>query len=222
MREKPQTKQCKHCKTDIPFNAKVCPNCRKKQGGIGCLGVIIIVVVLIIIIAVGSTGGKDNTPKKVNTGAVKQSETNNSANSEDKPETETEKSIFSTGETVELNGIQVSFVSVTESSGSEYIKPADGKVFLLCEFDIANNSDKDITVSSVMSFEAYCDSYSINQSFSGAVDDNAKQQLDGSVAAGKKMNGTISYEVPTDWKELEINFTPDFWSGKDIKFIAKH
>ena len=28
-----QTKKCKHCQSDIPKKAKVCPNCRKKQGG---------------------------------------------------------------------------------------------------------------------------------------------------------------------------------------------
>ena len=29
-----KTKRCKHCKTKIKSNAKVCPNCGKKQGGI--------------------------------------------------------------------------------------------------------------------------------------------------------------------------------------------
>lgn len=46
-----------------------------------------------------------------------------------------------------------------------------------------------------------------------------KNQLDGTVAAGKKMNGVIGYEAPADWKEIEIRFTPDFWSGKDITFV---
>lgn len=32
-KEKPATKTCKHCKTEIPAGAKVCPQCRKKQGG---------------------------------------------------------------------------------------------------------------------------------------------------------------------------------------------
>ena len=29
-----ETKVCKHCQTEIPKKAKVCPNCRKKQGGL--------------------------------------------------------------------------------------------------------------------------------------------------------------------------------------------
>lgn len=33
--DKPETKICKHCGTNIPYMAKVCPNCRKKQSSIG-------------------------------------------------------------------------------------------------------------------------------------------------------------------------------------------
>lgn len=33
--EKPETKICKHCGTEIPYIAKVCPNCRRKQSSKG-------------------------------------------------------------------------------------------------------------------------------------------------------------------------------------------
>ena len=42
------TKICKHCQSEIPKKAKVCPNCRKKQGG--KLKWIIIAIVVIGII----------------------------------------------------------------------------------------------------------------------------------------------------------------------------
>ena len=57
-------KPCKHCKTMIPKGAKVCPNCRKKQGGIGKWIVIAIVVIIIIAIASSASGGKDEKVKK--------------------------------------------------------------------------------------------------------------------------------------------------------------
>ena len=51
-----ETKVCKHCQTEIPKKAKVCPNCRKKQGGI--LKWIVVVIVVIDVIS-SFAGGAD-------------------------------------------------------------------------------------------------------------------------------------------------------------------
>ena len=45
-------------------------------------------------------------------------------------------------------------------------------------------------------------------------------QLDGTIAAGKKMKGVVGYEAPQDWSELEIRFSPSFW-GSEIVFEYK-
>lgn len=99
------------------------------------------------------------------------------------------------------------------------MNPEDGNVFVLCEFEIENKSSKDISVSSVMCFDAYVDDYSTSMSISAQMASD-KNQLDGTVASGKKMNGIIGYEVPEDWKEIEVHFTPDFWSNKEFIFVA--
>lgn len=72
-KEKPTTKICKHCKTEIPYGAKVCPQCRKKQGLGGCLTTII---VLFVIGLLGScfAGGNDNTTSTAATDSAKVSE----------------------------------------------------------------------------------------------------------------------------------------------------
>ena len=214
-----ETKLCKHCKTPIPKDAKVCPNCRKKQGGVGKW---IIIGVIVVILLAALFGGGDDKPKKVENSKVESTQQDEKKSEEPKTDVNTEevKDIFEVGETAELNDVQVTLLSYKESKGSEYNKPSDGNVFLMAEFEIVNNSDSEMNVSSVMSFEAYADDYSLNYSF-GALMDNEDRQMDGTIAAGKKMKGYIGYEVPKDWSTVEIHFSDDVWSNIKFKFEIK-
>ena len=214
-----ETKLCKHCKTPIPKDAKVCPNCRKKQGGVGKW---IIIGVIVVILLAALFGGGDDKPKKVENSKVESTQQDEKKSEEPKTDVNTEevKDIFEVGETAELNDVQVTLLSYKESKGSEYNKPSDGNVFLMAEFEIVNNSDSEMNVSSVMSFEAYADDYSLNYSF-GALMDNEDRQMDGTIAAGKKMKGYIGYEVPKDWSTVEIHFTDEVWSNNKFRFEIK-
>lgn len=193
--------KCKTCGADIAKSAKVCPTCGAKQKKP------VVLIVIAVFIAIGIIGAAlgGNSPEKVG---------DTGTNSTIPQQTE-----FAVGDVVSLKDIEVTFVSCTESSGEGYYTPDSGNVFLFCEFAIENKSSKDISISSIMSFEAYVDDYSTNMSMTGTLAAD-KGQLDGTVASGKKMSGVIGYEVPADWKTLEIRFTPDFWSGNDITFIA--
>lgn len=204
--------RCKTCGAEIAKSAKVCPKCGAKQKKHIVLGVILVIFGILLISAAIGGGSDDGEPKKVvdSTPVQSQDEDNNSA--------EPEKTTFGVGEQVSLNDVVVTMNNVTESNGSQFNKPTDGNTFILCEFTIENNSEKDLAVSSLMCFEAYVDDYSTSMSLSASLESD-KSQLDGTVAAGKKMNGTIGYEAPADWKEIEVRFTPDFWRGKDITFI---
>lgn len=204
--------RCKTCGTEIAKSAKVCPRCGAKQKKHVVLGVILVVFGILLISAAIGGGSDDGEPKKVGDATPTQSQSpeDNSA--------EPEKTTFGIGEQVSLNDVVVTMNNVTESNGSQFNKPTDGNTFVLCEFTIENNSEKDLAVSSLMCFEAYVDDYSTSMSLSALLESD-KSQLDGTVAAGKKMNGTIGYEAPADWKEIEVRFTPDFWRGKDITFI---
>lgn len=127
---------------------------------------------------------------------------------------------FKVGDVVELDDVVVSFIGVTKSTGSDFYKPAEGKVYVLCEFEITNNSDEELAVSSMICFKAYCDDYACDYSLGALMAKGDKDQLDGSVAAGKKMKGVVGYEIPADWKELEIQYTPDLLSSSKIVFVA--
>lgn len=187
-----ETKKCRYCQAKIDRKAKVCPACRNKQDGKAKWFIIGVLLVL------GLTGAI-LTPRE---------------------KSASDRTEFGIGETAELDDIYVTFVGVTESKGSGSLTPADGKVFVLCEFDIANHTDEKLAVSSMVSFEAYCDDKLVAQNLSALAGARDKDQLDGSIAAGKKMNGVIGYEVPADWSELKIKYTPYIKAEKSIIFAA--
>ncbi len=169
----------------------------------------------------GEDAVKDVTNDKQAESGNSETKIDDSEESEPEDTDSEEKTEFYMGETAEQGDVQFTLVNVYESSGSELITPDDGNIFLVCEFDISNNSEEDIGISSVMNFEAYCDDYSLTLDIMGlqVPEAEGKSQLNGNIASGKKMNGIVAYQVPSDYKTMEINVTPDFWSGKDIKFI---
>ena len=199
---------CKHCGAEIAVSAKMCPQCgggNRKPGY--KRGWFIALCVIVVIAAVSSCGGDDGPSKVGDVSAdVSVSEI-------------TKQTRFAVGEKVELKDVVVTLKKVTESTGANFMEPEQGNVFLICEFDIENNSSEEIAVSSMLSFEAYVDDYAASLSLVGMASSD-KPQLDGSVAAGKKMTGVVAYEASKEWKEIEINFTPNVWSNQDIVFFA--
>ena len=121
------------------------------------------------------------------------------------------------GEPAEIDGVTVTLLSVKESKGSTYNKPEKGNVYVLCEFEIANGSDKEINISSLLNFEAYCDDYKYGTSFSAIIE--CSNQLDGSVDAGRKMKGQTGFEVPKGWEEMEIKYIHSIWGDENLLFV---
>lgn len=95
-KDKPATKVCKHCKTEIPAGAKVCPQCRKKQGGV--LKWVIIAIVVIGIIG-AAAGGGDEPTEVSSTNSTTQKQQNNVIDTQKKEE-ETKEEITYTAYTV--------------------------------------------------------------------------------------------------------------------------
>lgn len=221
-----ETKLCKHCKTEIPKGAKICPNCRKKQGGIGKW--IAIAIVVIVILAALTGGGdsdsqtaSDSSPKKTG-----QAENTNTApeteQSEDTtPAAETEaaeevSSIFVVGDVVETSDLKITYLSAEEwSFDDQFITPNEGNVFYRMEFEFENIGDTDQAISSMLDWSCYADGYVADQSWYG--DD----QLDAKIAPGKKAKGAVYFEVPADAQEIELNYEVNLWTEDKVVFVVK-
>lgn len=206
-------------------------NYHQKQNSNGCLIVFltVIAVFVLFIVMVGFIVGlskNDDEVKNVTSENVTSENTSSGfdSNSEDKEVDSITKNdtAFSVGEVAEYKDVQVSVVSYSESAGNEWGKPAKGNKFIFVEIEIINNSDEEISISSMMSFECYCDDYKLDYSSNAfmvvSTTDNMKQ-LDGSIASGKKMKGTLGIEVPETWETIEIYYNDNVWFGSNFSFI---
>lgn len=131
------------------------------------------------------------------------------------PAIETEvKSEYTVGDIIEADKeLKITILSAGEyTSDNQFIQPADGKIFYKVDLEMENTSEKDTTVSSMIGFEAYEDGYSISETYASGVENG----LDGSLAAGKKIKGSLVYEISKDWKELEVQYKPNVWLDKKI------
>ena len=109
-------KKCKHCQTEIDAKAKVCPNCRKKQGMPVWLIIIIAIVAIVVISSIA--GGN-----------------------EEKFETD-----YNQSDVVTYNDVNYSIIKVEKTKGSnEYCEPSEGKEYVKVTVRIENNSDETIS-----------------------------------------------------------------------------
>lgn len=82
MNEKRSTKLCKLCKAEIPTGTKICPNCKKKQGGIIKWIGIGVVAIALIGSAIGNSDTKTSTDSQIANVSVTTSEPDVTAESE--------------------------------------------------------------------------------------------------------------------------------------------
>lgn len=211
-KEKPTTKICKHCKTEIAYDAKVCPQCRKKQGG-GIVKKILIALGVIVIISIVFGGGEDeNKPSDSNPQSVGNVENENSEN--ETPEAVDNE--FAVGDIVETSNLRITFLAAGEyDSDNEFIEPKEGHVFYRAEFEFENISDSDQALSSLMDWGCYADDYSMDQAWVG--DDT----IDTTLSPGKKVKGSVYYEIPSDASKIVIEYNTNFWSEDKVLFLVK-
>ena len=232
-KEKPTTKICKHCKSEIPYDAKVCPQCRKKQKGGVLKWVIIALVALIVIGAMSGGSGKNNSSTK-KVGTVSDSATSEAnaqqasdaaENSETAdptaPETEVEEeapadvpTVYHVGDILMDGDMRIVYMSSGEyTSDNDFLQPKDGYKYIFLQFSFENTSTTTDNSISFYSFNGYADGYEADMFYGG--DDD----LSATLSAGRNTTGTVIFEVPVDSKDIEIEYEPNFFTQRKITFI---
>lgn len=202
---------CKACGAQIAKSAKHCPQCGAKQHSVGrIIGIILIIIAILMLLSFchsAMNGDSAETAKPVD-GSVKTTP-------------EATPAIYGVGDALEMKGIRTTLTAVRTFYGSQFLTPEDGNEFVVFEFEIENHSEKEIAVSSLLCFSAYADDYKLELSLSAMSQDKG-QQLDGTIAAGKKMKGVVGFEVAEGWETAEVHFKPGAWSGSEFVFTVKH
>ena len=233
---------CRICGQQVSSKARKCPHCgaRLKRRHIvfkiilGIMAFVLICSIISSIIPQKKTSTASSTYSNQNGSGEKSAskeltETKSKATSKptqkptQKPtEKPTPEPLPGIGERLEENGVAVTLTNVLEISKGTYYNPKEGNVFILCEFVIENNTSKEIAVSSMLSFSFYYDGFSAPISLEALTAKGSANQLDGTIAAGKKFKGVVGYEIPKDWEELEVSFRPDVWYSSSFDYKINH
>ena len=200
-----ETKTCKYCGSEIPKNAKVCPNCRRKQshkvrnGILIGIGIIVLLALLFSCMGGGGSSSSDTTTTTTE---------------------ETTQTDYTIGQTASIDGVDITLnsASVASSITTNYgfdQTPEAGYVYLITDWSVINNSDSTYYLSS-STFTTYVDNNALN---SDAVTYSTSNPFQFSeVGAGRQTGGTIVYQVPENWQLFEAEVEVNVFSSQTATF----
>ena len=205
-------KTCKHCGAEIAKSAKVCPNCGgRNKKPIFLRWWFIALIILVVLIAIGG-GSKSSGTQQVGTVGQPSAGTAQTGAKSTEPTPEP-KTVFNVGDILQDGATQIVYVASGEyNEKNEFMQPGDGHKYIFLTFAFINTGKSDTAVS-FYSFEAYADGYNVDMYYGGEDD------LSATLSAGRSTMGQIYFEVPEDAKEIEVEYTPNVFSDRKIKFV---
>lgn len=213
-KEKPATKICKHCRTEIPYEAKICPQCRKKQKG-GILKWILLLIVVIVIVSAFSGNSKNSGTQKV--GTVSDAQSGNNAETAQETaaaQNEDVQTVYHVGDILQDGDLEIVYMSSGEyNEDNEFLQPSDGKKYIYIQLAFKNISDSSDAALSWVSFEGYADGYSADMYYGG------EDTLASTLSPGRSVSAYLYFEVPEDAKEIEIEYETNFFTEDKITFV---
>lgn len=214
MDNKKEMKTCKYCMTEIPKKSKICPNCKKKQGGNAKF---IVFGVLVFLIIVGMIGGKGSSSDTSKNDSVKKNSQENTSSQETKSDNESADNVFNVGDVAETENLKITYISSGEyTSDNQFMQPKDGFKYWEFEFKLENTSDSDQTISTMVNWECYADNSKCDQEWIG---DNSG--LDGTISPGRETQGTIYFQVPENATDIELEYNINYLNENKIIFVGK-
>lgn len=135
------------------------------------------------------------------------------AESEPEPEPAPEvKSVYRVGDTLDDGGVQIVYAASGEyAEENEFLQPEEGFKYIYLKLAFINTSKSDKSIS-MYSFDCYADGYAAEMYYGG------DEGLSATLSAGRSTMGYIYFKIPVDATEIEIEYTPNFFSSDKITF----
>lgn len=165
-----------------------------------------IVVIFLVLIAVASSSSDVHSPKKVN-------ESSKQAKAKTAPENQ---KMFKIGDTVDLDGIQMTVNSVEYPAGNEYNQAEDGKSWVVVNLSIKNTSGKVVNYNP---FDFKLDADGNATTFDGINIDVKNKLNSGELKDGASVSGNLVGEADPA-KKLTLEYRGSLFSD-DTKFTVK-
>ncbi len=116
--------------------------------------------------------------------------------------------------------LTVESLEVIESD-NQFSQPDEGYEYVEIVLLLENISDSELNISSWLNFDAYADGFSINEDISANVA-STYETMNGTVASGKKLKGSLCYSVPEDWSELEITVDIGYSTKNELTLLFQN
>lgn len=186
-------KKCKYCQSEIDSKAKVCPNCKKKQGPHIVRWVILGVLLLGLVSCVMS------------------------GNDEKEKESKRQKD-FTQSEVATYKDVDYSIVKVEKTQGTnQFVKPKDGYEYVKVTLRIENKSNDKISYNALDWQMVNADGQEDAWGTYTADDDITLSS--GELDAGGKVEGVLVWEQKKDDNNLRLRYYDNvFNEGYTIQF----
>ncbi len=180
---------------------------------------LILVLVAFSVFALGS-GSSDEGPEIVENEEV--SDVEKDKETDEETQKDESDNVCRVGQTAKAKSYNLSVdeVNILESDNM-FSQPDEGNVYVEVVMTMENTSDSELNVSSLLYFESYVDGYVVSEDYlARAVTSNGT--MDGAIAPGKKLKGSLCYQVPADWSEIEIQIDLGFSSNNEVTVLIEN
>lgn len=187
---------------------------KKKKKRLIIFGVIAAIIVVIIIASSGGSSSDDKNKVESVNGASQTQSVNGKSN--DSTTSGNQKITAGHAITVD-NDLKISYLKCDTNfkKYSKYATVGKGKKVISATFKIENVSDTDqyIDIINCYADDKKCDSFY-------SVEDYDNPFLD-SISAGRSIEGTVYFEVPSNAKDVELEFENNVWTNDKVVFVVK-